>query len=86
VVGRWPWRKRYDVELIAPTGTLLASRRATVGPSAFLVKEAGVHSTDAWDWIGAADEAFERGTQEWVTWPYGDWRPSDPGSLPMRDV
>jgi hypothetical protein len=81
----WGWRKRYDVELVSPNGVVKASQRATAGPSGFLTKRAGVHATDSWDWVKAADDAFEAGSREWVTWPYGDWRPTDPGSLPSRE-
>ena len=79
---RWGWRKRYDVELLTADGQVAAASRNTVVPSAFLVKRAGVHSTDSWDWVHSAHAAFERGSTEWVTWPYGDWRPPCPASTP----
>jgi hypothetical protein len=50
-------------------GALLASR-TTAAPSAFLVRGAGVHTTDSWDWVRAADEAFADGSPDWVTDPY----------------
>ena len=42
----------------------------TAAPTAFLVKKAGVHSTDSWDWVRAADEAFDRGSRDWITDPF----------------
>lgn len=82
---RWSRRKRNDVELLAPDGSVRAAVHGTVGPSGFLIKVAGVHSTDSWDWVSAADRAFDRGSREWVTWPYGDWRPSTQREAPLRD-
>jgi len=42
----------------------------TAAPSAYLVKKAGVHSTDFWEWVRAADEAYDRGSRDWVTDPF----------------
>lgn len=63
------------MELLAADGSVQKADHGTVAPSAFLVKVAGVHSTDSWDWAQAADKAFDDGSSDWVTWPYGDWRP-----------
>lgn len=69
VASRWPWWRRYEIELSDENGEVVAAK-STTSPSAFLVKKAGVHSTDSWDWIRAADESFEQGVAEWVSDPY----------------
>lgn len=69
VQGRWPFRRKYECELRDESGELLRSSK-TAAPTAFLVKKAGVHSTDSWDWVRAADEAFNSGSQDWVTDPF----------------
>lgn len=68
VQGRWPVRRRYAVELLDDSGKAVNST-TTAAPTAFLVKKAGVHSTDSWEWVHAADEAFDRGSSDWVTDP-----------------
>lgn len=69
VEGRWPVRRRYEVELRDSAGGLLRATKTT-SPTGFLVKTAGVDSTDSWDWVRAADEAFANGSGDWVTDPF----------------
>lgn len=69
VAGRWPVRRRYEVQVRDQAGGVLRAT-TTAAPTAFLVRKAGVHSTDSWDWVRAADEAFERGSDDWVTDPF----------------
>jgi hypothetical protein len=42
----------------------------TARPSSALVTKGGVHTTDAWDWIQAADDAYARQEQAWITDPF----------------
>ena len=65
----WPMRRRYEVELGDDAGGLVRSV-TTPAPSAFLVKQAGVHTTDLWDWVRAADREFVRGSGDWITSPF----------------
>jgi hypothetical protein len=69
VMGLWPFRRKYEVELWDDAGQLIRSAR-TGAPNAFLVGTAGVHSTDARDWVHAADRAFDRGSSSWITNPF----------------
>ena len=62
-------RRRYEVELGDDAGGLVRSV-TTPAPSAFLVKQAGVHTTDSWDWVRAADREFVRGSGDWITNPF----------------
>ncbi|KGN31191.1 hypothetical protein N802_04640 [Knoellia sinensis KCTC 19936] len=46
-------------------------RGLTMVPSAVLVRKGGVHSTDSYDWVRAADEAYERHDGTWISDPFG---------------
>ncbi len=50
--------------------------------SSFLVNKCGVHTTDSYDWIQAADRAFEQGSSAWVISVMGDLDPSQQESDP----
>lgn len=68
----WPWfrlRPEYELE-IDDDGTAIYRRR-TVVPSADLVTKGKVHSTDSYDWVRAADDAYERHDTSWISDPFG---------------
>ena len=72
--ARWPFfRNRYEIEVRGPDGDLLEHAKTT-GATAFLVKKAGVRSTDSWDWKRAADDLFERNSADWVSDPRDPYR------------
>lgn len=73
VPGRWPSRRRYEVELLDAAGAVVESCR-TRAVGSFLVSRAGVHPTDTWDWVHAADTQFARGSDAWVTDPFDSYR------------
>lgn len=66
---RWRRRPRYEVQVLSAEGEL-RSRAVTTIPGAVLVKRGGVHTTDSYDWVRAADEAFESGDHGWVDSPW----------------
>jgi hypothetical protein len=59
----------YEIEVRDEAGRLVVARR-TAAASPVLVRDLGVHSTDSWDWVRAADEQFERGSSDWVVDPF----------------
>lgn len=63
------WRPRYELEISGDDGVVVWSGRSRA-PSSTLVDRAGLHTTDSWDWIHAADAAHANGSALWITDPY----------------
>lgn len=65
------FQKRSDYELvIASKGRQIFSGTTTV-PSVILVRKGKVHTTDSYDWIRAADQAYSPHGEGWITDPFG---------------
>jgi hypothetical protein len=45
-------------------------RGLTITPSSALVTKGKVHTTDSWDWIRAADDAYARRDKAWISDPF----------------
>jgi hypothetical protein len=68
----WPFfilRGVYDIVIEDDGHEVFAGR--TMTPSSVLVSTGRVHTTDSYDWLGAADRAHADGDDAWVTDPYG---------------
>ena len=66
---RWLRRPRWQVQELDAIGNVRFDE-VTAQISRFLIDRNGVHTTDYWDWIKAADEAFARGDDRWVENPF----------------
>ena len=71
VAPRWPWRRRYEIEVRDEDGDVIITKK-TADAAGFLSRSAGVHTTDSHDWVRAADEEFAQGSVEWVSDPFPD--------------
>jgi hypothetical protein len=60
-------RRRYEVEFSHPVSGSLTWRRETSTPVTFIESRLGV--AEAWALIHAADEAWGRHSQEWISLP-----------------
>ena len=69
VVGRWPFRRQYEVEALDESGRVVRGKR-TGSLNSYMVRNEGVHTTDSWDWSRSVEEAFAHGDGRWVTDPY----------------
>lgn len=68
----WPlFRLRPEYELEIDDDITAIYRGKTVVPSADLVSKGKVHSTDSYDWVRAADDAYARHDMGWVSDPFG---------------
>jgi hypothetical protein len=63
-------RLRSEYEVVIRNGGAEPYRARTIAPSAALVTKGKVHTTDAWDWVRAADDAYARGDNAWVSDPF----------------
>jgi hypothetical protein len=67
----WPLRRlRAEYEVSVHEGTAEVYRARTIAPSAALVTKGKVHSTDSYDWVRAADEAWARHDPQWISDPF----------------
>ena len=67
----WPLRRlRPEYELVIHDGVSEIYRAKTIAPSAGLVSKGKVHTTDSYDWIRAADEAYARDDDAWISDPF----------------
>ena len=67
----WPLRRlRSEYELVIDDGLTEIYRAKTIAPSAALVTKGKVHTTDSWDWVRAADEAYARDDSAWISDPF----------------
>lgn len=66
----WPLRRlRPEYEIVIHDGPAEIYRTKTIAPSAALVTKGKVHTTDSWDWVRAADQAYERSDDGWISDP-----------------
>lgn len=63
-------RLRSVYEIVIHDGESEIYRARTIVPSAALVTEGKVHTTDSWDWVRAADEAYARNDDAWISDPF----------------
>ncbi|QKE85143.1 hypothetical protein [Arthrobacter sp. NEB 688] len=83
----FPWlRLRPEYELEVDEASIAIYRGKTVVPSAVLVTEGGVHSTDSYDWVRAADDAYERHEWNWVSDPFGPSQVSERYRVAMSQI
>jgi hypothetical protein len=67
----WPIRRlRAEYEVLIHDGESEPYRARTTAPSAALVAKGKVHTTDSYDWVRAADEAYERHDATWISDPF----------------
>ncbi len=64
------FRQRPEYELEIDDASAAIYRGKTVLPSAVLVAKGKVHSTDSYDWVRAADAAYERHDTSWISDPF----------------
>lgn len=63
-----PWgRRRPEYEIVIMSGDAELFNGRTTTPSSVLVSQGRVHTTDAWDWISAADAAYTPRADSWIT-------------------
>ena len=62
-------RPVYEVVIVADDGTEVFTGE-TVTPSSVLVGKGGVHPTEAWDWVQAADRARVQQPGSWISDPF----------------
>jgi len=66
----WPFgRLRPEYEIVIVDGKRNVYTTTTIVPSAVLVDRGNVHTTDSWDWVQAADRAYDPHMESWVSRP-----------------
>jgi hypothetical protein len=66
----WPFRRlRPEYEIVIVDGGNEIYGGTTTAPSAVLVGKGKVHTTDSYDWIRAADDAYTPQRESWVSSP-----------------
>ena len=66
----WPLgRLRPEYEIVIVDGKQNVYTTTTIVPSAVLVDRGHVHTTDSWDWVRAADRAYNPYQESWVSSP-----------------
>lgn len=67
----WPLlRPRAEYEIVIRHTEAEIYRARTIAPSGPLVTRGGVHTTDSYDWVRAADEAYARHDPGWISDPF----------------